>query len=105
VKTEAGEFDPKQWLIDVKADFCLHKPTGLGFHIDFLPAEFAAGFIGIAGFVATPIPLRSTHAVPSAEIAPLARQAVELFVLLQRRQLHPSIPVIQPVNHDQAARP
>lgn len=89
IKAEAdsAQLDPKQWLIDVTADYVLHKPTGMGFHINFLPAEFAAGFIGVSGFVAVPVPLRASRAVLSPEFIQRARQAVELYVILLRRKL------------------
>jgi hypothetical protein len=79
--------DPKQWLIDVNADYVLHKPTGLGFHIDFLPAEFASGVIGVRGFVAVPVPIRTSHDKPSGELIQRARQAVDLYVALLRMRL------------------
>ena len=45
MEAEVSKVDPKNWLIDVAADYVFHRPSGLGFHIDFLPADFIAAQI------------------------------------------------------------
>jgi len=85
-KGNAREGSP--WLIDPRSDFVQHKVDGPAFHIDFIPTDLAVGLDGIDGFTAIALPLVSNRGLaPPRDPAWYARQSLELYVAMLRRQL------------------
>jgi len=93
VNAVLGSMAPEAWVIDVPGRFAYYRPSGTGFGITFLPADLAADVIGVEGFKAVPGLTRPAPGITQERITELARQAIELYVDLLRRELQrPSPP-------------
>jgi hypothetical protein len=75
-----GNFNPKDWHVDVSTDYVTYFPADLGFSVGFLPRDFASDGLSTDDFVAEPVHFPAWGEVPGHdELVRLSHIAAVLF--------------------------